>query len=52
MGFPPLGDEMAVSPLIWRKKPMDSISGNLDYIEKFVTAQAHQEVNHSLVQNR
>src|SRR2546421_7480979 len=31
-GLPPLGDEMAVSPLIWRKKLMDSISGNLDYI--------------------
>jgi hypothetical protein len=22
---------MAVSPLLWRKKPMDSISGNLGY---------------------
>jgi len=30
-GLPPLGDEMAVSPLIWRKKLMDSISGNLGY---------------------
>jgi hypothetical protein len=28
-GLPPLGDEMRVSPLIWRKKLMDSISGNL-----------------------
>jgi hypothetical protein len=27
--LPPLGDEMRVSPLIWRKKLMDSISGNL-----------------------
>src|SRR5207253_10144149 len=30
-GLPPLGDEMGVSPLIWRKKLMDSISGNLGY---------------------
>jgi hypothetical protein len=30
-GLPPLGNEMAVSPLIWRKKLMDSISGNLGY---------------------
>src|SRR5262245_29859703 len=30
-GLPPLGDEMRVSPLIWRKKLMDSISGNLGY---------------------
>ena len=28
-GLLPLGDEMAVSPLLWRKKLMDSISGNL-----------------------
>src|SRR5215510_4599949 len=28
-GLPPLRDEMAVSPLIWRKRPMDSISSNL-----------------------
>src|SRR5215467_1406965 len=31
-GLIPLGNEMAVSPLIWRKKLMDSISGNLGYI--------------------
>src|SRR2546428_2073306 len=31
-GLPPLGDEMRVSPLIWRKKLMDSISGNLGYL--------------------
>jgi hypothetical protein len=31
-GLPPLRDEMRVSPLIWRKKLMDSISGNLGYI--------------------
>src|SRR5262245_32697611 len=31
-GLAPLGDEMGVSPLMWRKKPMDSISGNLGYI--------------------
>src|SRR2546428_5241397 len=31
-GLPPLGDEIAVSPLIWRKKLMDSIGGNLGYI--------------------
>src|SRR5215831_3821595 len=30
-GLPPLRDGMAVSPLIWRKKLMDSISGNLGY---------------------
>src|SRR5437870_2948331 len=30
-GLPPLGDAMGVSPLIWRKKLMDSISGNLGY---------------------
>src|SRR5256885_7059316 len=30
-GLPPLGDEMRVSPLIWRKKLMDSIGGNLGY---------------------
>src|SRR5215471_13599982 len=30
-GLPPLRGEMGVSPLIWRKKLMDSISGNLDY---------------------
>src|SRR5207253_11483127 len=34
-GLPPLGDEMGVSPLIWRKKLMDSISGNLGYITYF-----------------
>jgi hypothetical protein len=28
-GLLPLGDEIAVSPLMWRKKLMDSISGNL-----------------------
>src|SRR5262249_58775679 len=33
-GLPPLGDEMGVSPSIWRKKLMDSISSNLDYILK------------------
>src|SRR5215831_9988950 len=33
-GLPPLGDEMGVSPLIWRKKLMDSISGNLGYYMK------------------
>src|SRR5262245_26663044 len=31
-GLPPLGDEMGVSPLIWRKKLMESISGNLGYL--------------------
>jgi hypothetical protein len=31
-GLPPLGDEMGVSPSIWRKKLMDSISSNLDYL--------------------
>src|SRR5262249_23151676 len=30
-GLSPLGDEMAVSPLIWRKRLMDSISSNLGY---------------------
>src|SRR5262252_10898692 len=39
-GLPPRGDEMAVSPLSWRKKLMDSISGNLGYcknlLESFV----------------
>src|SRR5215467_13515398 len=30
-GLPPRGDEMAVSPLSWRKKLMDSTSGNLGY---------------------
>src|SRR2546428_12513278 len=30
-GLPPLGDEMGVSPLLWRKKLMDSISSNLGY---------------------
>ena len=30
-GLPPLGDAMGVSPSIWRKKLMDSISSNLDY---------------------
>src|SRR5437016_10426518 len=29
--LPPLGDAMGVLPLIWRKKLMDSISGNLGY---------------------
>src|SRR5262245_7008456 len=33
-GLIPLGDEMAVSSLIWRKKLMDSISGNLGYSNK------------------
>src|SRR5215467_15583692 len=33
-GLPPRGDEMAVSPLSWRKKLMDSISGNLGYYYK------------------
>jgi ribonuclease I len=28
-GLPPLGEEMAVSLLLWRKKLMDSISGNM-----------------------
>jgi hypothetical protein len=27
---------MRVSPLIWRKKLMDSISGNLGYIQQFM----------------
>src|SRR5947208_9159570 len=31
-GLPPLGDAMGVLPLIWRKKLMDSISGNLGYV--------------------
>src|SRR2546421_1321985 len=31
-GLPPLRDEMAISPLIWRKRLMDSISSNLGYI--------------------
>src|SRR5262245_66170774 len=31
-GLSPLGDEMAVSPLIWRKRLMDSISSNLGYV--------------------
>src|SRR5207245_5702467 len=31
-GLPPLRDEMAVSPLIWRKRLMDSISSNLGYL--------------------
>src|SRR4030095_7068368 len=31
-GLLSLGDEMAVSSLIWRKKLMDSISGNLGYV--------------------
>jgi hypothetical protein len=31
-GLLSLGDEMAVSSLIWGKKLMDSISGNLGYI--------------------
>src|SRR5438093_13241845 len=35
-GLPPLGDEMGVSPLIWRKKLMDSISGNLGYLRRFL----------------
>jgi len=30
-GLPPLGETMGVSPVIWRKKLMDSISSNLDY---------------------
>src|SRR5262252_5707599 len=30
-GLAPLGDEMAVSPPIWRKRLMDSISSNLGY---------------------
>jgi hypothetical protein len=30
-GLPPLGDEMWVSLLLWRKKLMDSRSGNLGY---------------------
>src|SRR5215831_841830 len=30
-GLSPLGDEMAVSLLIWRKRLMDSISSNLGY---------------------
>src|SRR5438105_1061360 len=30
-GLPPLRDEMAISPLIWRKRLMDSISSNLGY---------------------
>src|SRR5262249_21191604 len=30
-GLPPRGDAMAVAPLIWRKKLMDSIRGNLGY---------------------
>src|SRR2546428_13591649 len=33
-GLPPLGDEMGVSPLMWRKKLMDSISGNLGYMNE------------------
>ena len=33
-GLPPRGDEMAVSLLIWKKKLMDSISGNLGYIKE------------------
>src|SRR5215467_5996168 len=31
-GLPPLGDAMGVVPLIWRKKLLDSISGNLGYV--------------------
>src|SRR6058998_3667650 len=34
-GLPPLGDEMGVSPLLWRKKLMDSISSNLGYTRKY-----------------
>src|SRR5262245_1742853 len=33
-GLLPLGDAMAVAPLMWRKKLMDSISGNLGYYIK------------------
>src|SRR5438477_6926748 len=33
-GLPPLRDEMAVSPLIWRKRLMDSISSNLGYLNQ------------------
>src|SRR5713101_1361231 len=36
-GLPPLGDEMGVSPLIWRKKLMDSISGNLGYLFRIMS---------------
>ena len=35
-GLSPLGDEMAVSPPIWRKRLMDSISSNLDYSMKTI----------------
>src|SRR5215813_7616089 len=33
-GLLPLEDAIAVSPLLWRKKRMDSISGNLGYVYK------------------
>ena len=39
-GLSPLGDEMAVSPPIWRKRLMDSISSNLGYY--------HQSLHSSL----
>jgi hypothetical protein len=38
-GLPPLGDDIAVSPLIWRKKLMDSISGNLGYCNNLSDAE-------------
>src|SRR5215468_11952187 len=38
-GLPPLGDAMGVVPLIWRKKLLDSISGNLGYVKTFYANQ-------------
>jgi hypothetical protein len=38
-----LGDEMAVSPLIWRKKLIDSISGNLGYAMESIYSRVERQ---------
>src|SRR5207245_11487235 len=45
-GLPPLGDEMRVSPLIWRKKLMDSIELFLNKIERSSKVQHRRQWHH------
>src|SRR5438105_12895478 len=44
-GLPPLRDEMAISPLIWRKRLMDSISSNLGYTYVFAMPRTRKFTN-------
>src|SRR4029453_5994689 len=52
MGFFLGGDEMGVSPLIWRKKLMDSISGNLSYYVSRTYSTLRPTSLHNLLPNQ